>query len=145
MALIPNGVDLATYNPQAADRSVFRDSIGVGPSDFVIGFVGRLAWEKGPDKFIKAAQYILTLRPSIHFALAGTGLMEKELKLAIQHAGIGANVHMAGVWTDPHQIYPALDLMLHTSRADAMPLVILEAMACGVPLVAIGLAAYLNS
>ena len=138
LTLIPNGVDLATYNPQAADRSVFRDSIGVGASDFLIGFVGRLAWEKGPDKFIKAAQYILSQRPSIHFALAGTGLMAKELQQAIQHAGIGANVHMTGVWAETRQIYPALDLMLHTSRADAMPLVILEAMACGVPLVAIG-------
>ena len=65
LALIPNGVDLATYNPQAADRSAFRNSIGVGPSDFLIGFVGRLAWEKGPDKFIKAAQYILSQRPPI--------------------------------------------------------------------------------
>ena len=64
--------------------------------------------------------------------------MAKELQQAIQHANIGANVHMTGVWTETRQMYPALDLMLHTSRADAMPLVILEAMACGVPLVAIG-------
>ena len=138
LTLIPNGVDLTTYNPKAAARSIFRDSIGVSSGDFLIGFVGRLAWEKGPDKFVKAAQDILSKRPAVHFTLAGTGLMEKDLRLAVEQAGIGAHVHFAGVWTEPQQVFSSLDLMLHTSRADAMPLVILEAMACGVPIVAIG-------
>jgi glycosyltransferase involved in cell wall biosynthesis len=138
LTLIPNGVDLTTFHPNAAAPSVFRDSIGVGPDDLLIGFVGRLAWEKGPDKFIKAAQLILSRRPSVHFALAGAGPMETDLKLAIENAGIGKRVHLAGVWNQPQQVYNALDLMLHTSRADAMPLVILEGLACGVPIVAIG-------
>lgn len=138
VSLVPNGIDLAVYNPASADRAVLRSAIGVGPDDVLIGFVGRLAWEKGPDKFIKAAEQVLQHRPDVHFALVGTGLMEKELAAAIEHAGIEANVHLAGMWQDPSKVYPSLDLMLHTSRADAMPLAILEAMASGVPVVAIG-------
>ncbi|MFU0507589.1 glycosyltransferase family 4 protein [Pseudaminobacter sp. NGMCC 1.201702] len=138
LTLIPNGVDLETYKPGCAPRNLLRDRIKIGPDDFLIGFVGRLAWEKGPDKFIKAADYILRQHPNVHFALVGTGSMEKDLVLAVERAGIGSNVHLAGVWPDPREVYPALDLMLHTSRADAMPLALLEAMACGVPVIAIG-------
>jgi glycosyltransferase involved in cell wall biosynthesis len=138
LSLIPNGIDLATYNPNSASRKILRDALGVEIDDFLIGFVGRLAWEKGPDKFLKAAERILKKHPKVHFALVGTGSMEKDLVLQIERAGIGGNVHMAGVWANPNEIYPSLDLMLHTSRADAMPLALLEAMASGVPVVAIG-------
>lgn len=138
LALIPNGVDLERFRPGSAPRKLLRDSISVRDEDFLIGFVGRLSWEKGADKFIKAADAILRRLPNVHFVVVGTGPQEKELVRAIERAKIGANVHLAGLWTDSAQVYPALDLMLHTSRADAMPLVLLEAMACGVPVIAIG-------
>lgn len=138
LALVPNGVDLTTFHPGASERSIFRNAIGVGAEEFLIGFVGRLAWEKGPDKFVRAAQSILREHPSVHFALVGDGPMLAELKHAIDHAGIAGHVHIAGVWAAPQQVYSSLNLLLHTSRSDAMPLVILEAMACGVPTVAIG-------
>jgi glycosyltransferase involved in cell wall biosynthesis len=138
VSLVPNGIDLSVYHPASADRSVLRSAIGISADDFLIGFVGRLAWEKGPDKFLKAAEQILQQRPEIQFAMVGTGAMEKELGEAIKRRGLERNIHLAGVWRDPSMVYPALDLMLHTSRADAMPLALLEAMASGVPVVAIG-------
>lgn len=137
LTLIPNGVDLERFRPGCASPSRLRDTITVGQTDFLVGFVGRLAWEKGPDKFVKAAEHILRQLPDVHFVLVGTGSMEKELALAIERAGVAGRVHMVGVWRDPADVYPALDLMLHTSRADAMPLALLEAMACGVPVIAI--------
>ena len=138
VSLVPNGVDLATYHPMSAEPAEFRRTINVGPADLLVGFVGRLAWEKGPDKFLKAAEYILQRRPDVHFAMVGTGLMEKDLAATIRRAGLESRIHMIGLAREPHRIYPALDLLLHTSRADAMPLTILEAMASGVPVVAIG-------
>lgn len=138
VSLVPNGVDLATYHPMSAEPAEFRRTIDVGPADLLVGFVGRLAWEKGPDKFLKAAEYILQRRPDVHFAMVGTGLMEKDLVATIRRAGLESRIHMIGLAREPHRIYPALDLLLHTSRADAMPLTILEAMASGVPVVAIG-------
>jgi len=138
VSLVPNGVDLATYHPMSAEPAEFRRTIDVGPADLLVGFVGRLAWEKGPDKFLKAAEYILQRRPDVHFAMVGTGLMEKDLVATVRRAGLESRIHMIGLAREPHRIYPALDLLLHTSRADAMPLTILEAMASGVPVVAIG-------
>ena len=138
VSLVPNGVDLATYHPMSAEPAEFRRTINVGPADLLVGFVGRLAWEKGPDKFLKAAEFILQRRPNVHFALVGTGSMEKDLVATVRRAGLESRIHMIGLAREPHRIYPALDLLLHTSRADAMPLTILEAMASGVPVVAIG-------
>lgn len=138
VSLVPNGVDLATYHPMSADPLDFRQTINIGPDDMLVGFVGRLAWEKGPDKFLKAAEFILQRRPEVHFAVVGTGSMEKDLTATIRRAGLESRIHMVGLAREPHRIYPALDLLLHTSRADAMPLTILEAMASGVPVVAIG-------
>lgn len=138
VSLVPNGVDLTLYHPRSADPSEFRRTIGVGPTDTLVGFVGRLAWEKGPDKFLKAAEFMLQMRPELHFAMVGTGAMEKELAAEVLQAGLAPRIHMVGLVREPHRIYPALDLLLHTSRADAMPLTILEAMASGVPVVAIG-------
>lgn len=138
VSLVPNGVDVSLYHPLSADPAEFRQAIQVGPTDILIGFVGRLAWEKGPDKFLKAAEYILQRRPDVHFAMVGTGAMETELATAIQSAGLEARIHMAGLAPEPYRVYPALDLLLHTSRADAMPLTILEAMASGIPVIAIG-------
>ena len=138
VSLVPNGVDLAMYHPMSADPLEFRQTINVAPDDMLVGFVGRLAWEKGPDKFLKAAEFILQRRPEVHFAVVGTGSMEKDLTATIRRAGLESRIHMVGLAREPHRIYPALDLLLHTSRADAMPLTILEAMASGVPVVAIG-------
>ena len=138
VSLVPNGVDLTVYHPLSADPGEFREAIHVAPTDMLIGFVGRLAWEKGPDKFLKAAEFILERRPDVHFAMVGTGSMEKDLAAAVRRGGLESHIHMAGLAREPHRIYPALDLLLHTSRADAMPLTILEAMASGVPVVAIG-------
>lgn len=138
VSLVRNGVDLGVYHPLSADRMEFRQTIGTGPTDKLVGFVGRLAWEKGPDKFLKAAEFILQRRPDVHFAVVGTGSMEKDLAAAVRRVGLETRVHMVGLAREPHRIYPALDLLLHTSRADAMPLTILEAMASGVPVVAIG-------
>jgi glycosyltransferase involved in cell wall biosynthesis len=138
VSFVPNGVDLTVYRPGSADPSEFRRTIGVNPTDTLVGFVSRLAWEKGPDKFLKAAEVMLEKRPELHFAMVGTGAMEKELAVAVRNAGLQSRIHLVGLARDPCRIYPAFDLLLHTSRADAMPLTILEAMASGIPVVAIG-------
>ena len=80
LTLVQNGVDLTVYHPTAADKSVFEIRSACRPTIFD-RLVGRLAWEKGPDKFVRAAQHILRHHPEVHFARAGTGLMEKELRV----------------------------------------------------------------
>lgn len=137
LTLIPNGVDLDTYR---SDRSgeKFRQAIEIAEDATLIGFVGRLAWEKGPDKFVQMAGRVLNQMPDVHFAIVGEGPMEDEIALMVKQMKLTSRVHMAGLWRNSEEVYPAFDVFVQTSRSEAMPLSILEAMACARPVVAIG-------
>ncbi|HBY93448.1 MAG TPA: hypothetical protein DEP84_05680 [Chloroflexi bacterium] len=136
LTLIPNGVDTRTFVP---DRSgdAFREAIGVPLDAPLVGFVGRLAPEKGPDHFVRAAERVHSRQPDVHFAVVGTGDIEDEVDALIKQLRLEDCVHLAGLWTNTWEVYPAFDILAQSSRAEGMPYVLLEAMACGCPVVAI--------
>lgn len=136
LSLIRNGVDTTRFSPSRSGTA-FRESIGVEPDTVLVGYVGRLSWEKGPDKFIQAARQISDHCPDVHFTMVGEGPIDGELRQQIEEAGMSERIHMAGLRRDVENVYPALNLMIQTSRSEAMPLALLEAMASGVPVVAL--------
>jgi glycosyltransferase involved in cell wall biosynthesis len=136
VSLIRNGVDTGRFRP-GRNGAAFRDAIGVGPDTLLVGFVGRLSWEKGPDKFLNVAGRIRQQLPDVRFVMVGDGPAEPEIRNLVHEMGLGDCVHVAGLREDVEDIYPALDLFVQTSRSEAMPLALLEAMASGVPVVAI--------
>jgi glycosyltransferase involved in cell wall biosynthesis len=110
----------------------------LSPEVPLVGFVGRLAWEKGPDQFIQMAEHIHKQRPEVHFALVGDGPMEDELRKWITEAEMDKFIHVPGLWTNTWEVYPAFDILAQTSRVEGMPFALLEGMACGCPIVAMG-------
>ncbi len=138
VTLIPNGVDLKTYTPNRTG-SGFRKAMHFSIDDLVVGFMGRLAWEKGPDTFVDIAGKVHKERPEVKFVMVGEGPMEDELRQQIHAAGLDQVVHLAGLWTNTWEVYPAFDLLLQTSRIEGMPFALLEAMACGRPIAAFGI------
>lgn len=137
LALIPNGVDPKTYSPNRSGAS-FRKALHLTAQTPLVGFVGRLAWEKGPDQFIHMAEHVLKRFPQVHFALVGEGPMDSELKELIQNLKLENNIHLPGLWTNTWEVYPAFDILAQTSRVEGMPFALLEGMACGCPVVAMG-------
>ena len=137
VSLIPNGVDTDRFTPQRSGAA-FREALGVPPEAPLVGFVGRLALEKGPDKFVQAAGRIHRQLPEVHFVLVGEGALDNQLREMISQMGLKDRVHLAGTHHSTETVYPAFDLLLQTSRSEAMPLVLLEGMACGCPIVALG-------
>jgi DMSO/TMAO reductase YedYZ molybdopterin-dependent catalytic subunit len=138
VTLIPNGIDTRRFTPER-NGADFRAAIGVPSNAPLVGFVGRLSPEKGPDRFLFAAERIRQSRPDVHFVMIGDGPMREELEIQIGRGGFAGCLHMVEVRHDIETAYPAFDLLLQTSRSEGMPLVVLEAMACGVPVVAVGI------
>lgn len=138
LSLIPNGVDVARFRP---DRSgaAFRESIGVPPEAPLVGYVGRLSFEKGPDKFIKAAIRILNANAEAHCVLVGEGPEEQELRRMVRELDQDGRIHFAGCRERTEEVYPALDVFVQTSRVEGTPLALLEAMSCGRPVVALAI------
>lgn len=138
LTLVRNAVDTHVYTPRG-NRLDFRRTIQLPKDAPLVGFVGRLAWEKGPDDFIRTAGYVNARLPDVHFVIVGEGPMEAELRDMIVSSHLQNRIHMTGLRTDTSNIYPALNLLAQTSRVEGMPLVLLEAMACGIPVAAMGI------
>ncbi len=135
--LIRNGVDTAVFTPDRTGNEL-RNAINVPPGTPLVGFVGRLEHEKGPDLFLRAADQVHQARPNVHFVIIGDGVMRNKLEEMCAHLQLERHVHFVGWQTNMFDIYPALDLMAHTSRSDGTSLVLLEAMSSQCP--TIGLA-----
>lgn len=133
---LPNGVDVEAFKPAARPENGLRKEFGIPADAPVAGFIGRLVWEKGPEVFLNAALLMRHLVPNAHFIMIGDGEMAPEVRAFIDRHGLADRVHLAGMRADMPSIYPQFDLAVSTSHSEAMPLAIMEAMACGLPVVA---------
>jgi glycosyltransferase involved in cell wall biosynthesis len=106
--------------------------------------MGRFEYEKGPDLFLKAAEHIHHQLPEVHFVMVGDGSMKEQLHLLCTRMRLDQQMHFVDWKTDNADLYPALDILAHTSRSDGTSLVLMEAMACKCPTVAIGIGGVLE-
>lgn len=136
ICFIPNGVDTHSFQPLDERPSALRTEFGIPLDAPLVGLVGRLSWEKGPDLFVRVATIAHRAAPDAHFVLIGDGPMREDLKQRIEEERLQAHVHLAGLRHEMPRLYAELDLLCSTSRSEAMPLALMEGMACGVPIVA---------
>jgi glycosyltransferase involved in cell wall biosynthesis len=141
--LIRNGVDVSVFVPKE-NGADFRRSINVPEGVPLVGFMGRFEYEKGPDLFLKAAEHIHHQLPEVHFVMVGDGSMKEQLHLLCTRMRLDQQMHFVDWKTDNADLYPALDILAHTSRSDGTSLVLMEAMACKCPTVAIGIGGVLE-
>lgn len=97
--------------------------------DFIVGFVGRLS----PEKNIPIILHCAKMLPNIAFVIVGDGPQRQPLE---QMANGLKNVYFVGPRSDVEKFYAAFDLLILPSSMEGMPLVILEAMAAGTPIIA---------
>lgn len=133
--LFHNGVDTKVFAP-GSSASKLRDHLQVPATAPLVGFVGRLEHEKGPDLFMRAAGQVHEQLPDVHFAIVGDGSLLKRLLHMSKQLGLEDRLHFVDWSTSSAEVYPAFDLLAHSSRQDGTSLALLEAMACGCPVVA---------
>ena len=119
------------------DGSRTRAELGVSAEAPLVGVIGRLVRDKGPDILLEAAAQVLLRRPDVRFVLAGTGPLEAELRARAASLGIAGSVTFLGFRDDTAEITAALSVSaLPSVDCDASSTVLKEALACGVPVVA---------
>lgn len=136
VSLEPNGVDTQVFRPRARSGESLRKALGLDERAPLVGFVGRLSPEKGPEVFVRSAMLWLHQMPSAHAVLVGEGPLESELRAQIAMLGLQDRVHLAGLQHDMPAVYADLDVVVSCSHSEAMPLALMEAMSCGVATVA---------
>jgi glycosyltransferase involved in cell wall biosynthesis len=115
------------------DGPSLRSRLGWDPDRAVVGFVGRLEHVKGPDCFIDLAT---RCRGSAGFVLVGGGKLEGELLARVASDGLSDRVALLGETADATAYLREFDVLVLPSRHEGLPLVLLEAAACEVPVVA---------
>lgn len=133
---IANGVDTQRFHPGVKRDAAWRRAHGVPVDAPTVGFVGRLSPEKGPEVFVRVAMLMQQTGPEAHFIVVGDGPMRAELGRMVQQLNLGHRVHFVGLQHDMPQVYAQLDVVVSTSHTEAMPFALMEAMSCGLPVVA---------
>ncbi|TQK99162.1 glycosyltransferase involved in cell wall biosynthesis [Streptomyces puniciscabiei] len=137
--VIPNGVDLLRFRPDAAARLAFRASLGIPAAAPVVVFAARYAPMKNVPLFLRAARAWLSRESEAHVLMCGAGMTDENpaLRADIETA-FGADRHLAdrmrllGVRGDMETVYAAADVVALTSvSGEAAPLCLIEGMMCG--------------
>ncbi len=132
----PNGVDTEAFRPRPRPADGLRAALGIPASGKVVGFLGRLSPEKGPDVFLRAALLSQAKLADTHFVFVGDGPLAPQLRESIARFRLEDRVHLAGLRRDIASVLNDIDVLVSSSHSEAMPLAVMEAMASGLPVVA---------
>jgi glycosyltransferase involved in cell wall biosynthesis len=141
-------VDTDRFNPGDVSRGEARFRLGLPDQAAVLGLVAQLTPWKGQDDAISLLSSLRSSRPDAHLLLAGSAQFtsgfsrydnlayEQSLRSAVSRLGLEDSVHFLGRRDDLPQVLPALDLLILPSWEEPFGIVLLEAMATQLPVVA---------
>ena len=144
--VIMHGVDTERFCP-APDKVDAKRALGLDPGVNVVGCFGRIRHQKGTDLFVEAMIRLLPDRPDWIAVIAGRATakhrgFEKQLRDRIAAAGLSDRIRFVGEHTAVERIYHGLSLFVAPQRWEGFGLTPLEAMACGVPVIATDVGAF---
>jgi glycosyltransferase involved in cell wall biosynthesis len=132
LRVIPNGIPLERFHPDADARRRVREAHGIPEHAFVVGTVGRLVWEKNYPLLVRAM--IPLLSSDVRLVIVGEGPERGAIEGAIPKE-LAPFVTLTGVRRDVAEQLAAMDVFTLSSVTEGLPLVVAEAMACGLPVV----------
>ncbi len=134
--IIPTGLRLADFDH--CDGPAFRARHGIAPEHPVMAYVGRVAFEKNLEFLLRVTEQVRHSLPDVRFVIAGEGPARGALERAVAKRGLSGNVRFVGYLerkTELPACYCAADVFVFASQTETQGLVLLEAMALGVPVV----------
>lgn len=137
VAVWHNPVDLARFRPPLrGERVAARASLGLPPEAPVAAVVARLDHVKGVDLLLKAWPSVVSRVPDARLLVVGEGPLRDDLVAQLASSGAQDSVDFLGYRKDVPRVLHAADLLVLPSRSEGMPLAVLEAFGCGLPVVA---------
>jgi len=135
--IIPTGVNLEIF--KQAKGEVTRRMLRIPEDAFVVGYVGRLTKEKNLGFLSYAVARFLESFPGAHFIVVGEGPARREIENIFMTSGLAERLHMTGIVQPPAltSIYDAMNVFAFASHSETQGMVLTEAMASGVPVVAL--------
>jgi len=136
--VIPNGFDTTRFAPSTEARAAVRAELGVSEDELLIGLVGRFHPMKDHINFLRAASLLSEDNHAARFLLVGREVDADNpvLRRLLARWGLEGRAHLLGERSDIPRLIAASDICsLSSSYGESFPLVVGEAMACGVPCV----------
>ncbi|GAA5110963.1 hypothetical protein GCM10023320_03300 [Pseudonocardia adelaidensis] len=135
--VIENGVDTSLFQPaRPGEPARTASALGIPAQGPTIGMLAVLRPEKDHGTALRAMKLVLDEIPDARLVLIGDGPLRQPLEQLAGELGIAGNVVFAGSRSDVASLFAVVDVALLSSYTECFPLAVLEAMACGVPVVA---------
>ncbi len=138
MQVIPNGIDADAFVAMGRGLDV-RTHFGIPPEAVVLGMVGSMDPLKDPQSLLRAVPALAGLASAVHLLFVGrfrSADYERATRRLVDALGLGGRCHFAGFQLNPSPFFRAMDVFVLPSHSEAHPLVLLEAMAHALPIVA---------
>jgi len=133
ISVIRNGIDLGRFDPARPLAAEARLELGIPEEAWVVGTIGRVVPEKHQALLIEAMRPLCA--EGAHVVVVGDGALLPALREKVAALPERASIHLLGTRRDAPRLMQAFDLFAMSSRSEGLPLVILEAMASGLPIV----------
>lgn len=133
--LIRYGIPIREFTDCRVDVRKKKQELGLKEDSPVVGMVACFKPQKAPEDFLKVAAMVKEGLPETKFLLVGDGILRRKLEALRNQLGLKNDVVFSGWRRDIPQILPVLGVFVLTSLWEGLPVVILEAMACGLPVV----------
>lgn len=134
--LIRYGIAMERFGRHGTPQASVRQALGLEPHRPVVGTVACLKPQKAPLDFLKACSLIHQQVPTAQFVLVGDGVLRPQVEQLRRRLGLEHALHLLGWRDDVPDLLAAMDLFVLASRWEGFPIVCLEAMAAGLPVVA---------
>jgi glycosyltransferase involved in cell wall biosynthesis len=140
VSVVHHGIDVDHYRFSRELRSSIRAEFNIPENAMVLGTVGRLQTGKGQLEFLAMAQRIADEFPSAYFLIVGGPTHGEEFRAQpiydkVKEMNLAERLIMTGFRTDVAALLSAMDIFIFPSHAEAFGLVVIEAMACGLPVI----------
>ena len=134
VAVIPNGVDTEMFSRQK--RGFGKSHWCVPEERFVFGIFARLTTEKGHSLLLKAFAAVVKQTKNVHLMITGDGPELSSLQECCTHHGVNEHVSFVAAHGDVDRALHDIDCYVSPSHTEGMPMILLECMASGIPIVA---------